>query len=223
MAVYIIDTETTGITDPEPIQVAWIRLDSLGLEVGRFESLYCPSKPISFGAMATHHILDSDLRDSEPSSSFRLPEDCHFLIGHNIDFDWQVLGKPDVKRICTLALSRALYPHLDSHSLGALSYFLSFPDFCGEMRERLKGAHDALSDALLTLGLLRNIIFASGISYPLDFNELWEKSEEARIPTVMPFGKHKGVPLKEVPSDYKRWLRGQPDVDPYLLKALEAS
>ena len=128
-----------------------------------------------------------------------------------------------MKRICTLALSRALYPHLDSHSLGALSYFLSFPDFCGEMRERLKGAHDALSDALLTLGLLRNIIFASGISYPLDFNELWEKSEEARIPTVMPFGKHKGVPLKEVPSDYKRWLRGQPDVDPYLLKALEAS
>ena len=222
MAVYIIDTETTGITDPEPIQVAWIRLDSLGLEVGRFESLYRPSKPISFGAMATHHILDSDLRDCEPSSSFRLPEDCHFLIGHNIDFDWQVIGKPDAKRICTLALSRSLYPHLDSHSLGALSYFLSFPDFRGEMRERLKGAHYALSAVLLTLDLLRNIVSDSGITYPLDFNELWEKSEEARIPKVMPFGKHKGVQLKEVPSDYKRWLRGQPDVHPSLLKALEA-
>jgi exodeoxyribonuclease X len=37
----------------------------------------------------------------------------------------------------------------------------------------------------------------------------------------MPFGKHRGVAMAEVPADYKRWLRGQPDVDPYLRQALE--
>lgn len=51
--------------------------------------------------------------------------------------------------------------------------------------------------------------------------ELWEASELARIPKVMSFGKHKGVEIKDVPPDYKRWLKSQPDVDPYLLKALE--
>jgi exodeoxyribonuclease X len=36
----------------------------------------------------------------------------------------------------------------------------------------------------------------------------------------MTFGKHKGVAIKEIPGDYKRWLLGQPDVDPDLAKAL---
>jgi len=49
---------------------------------------------------------------------------------------------------------------------------------------------------------------------------LWEKSEASRIPSHMPFGKHKGLPIAEVPKDYVRWLLGQPDVDPYLRKAL---
>jgi exodeoxyribonuclease X len=38
----------------------------------------------------------------------------------------------------------------------------------------------------------------------------------------MTFGKWKGTPVKDVPYDYKRWLLGQPDVDPYLRKALLA-
>jgi exodeoxyribonuclease X len=50
--------------------------------------------------------------------------------------------------------------------------------------------------------------------------DLWEISEKARIPSVMPFGKHKGVPMGDVPADYKRWLLNQPDVDPYLAIAL---
>ena len=44
----------------------------------------------------------------------------------------------------------------------------------------------------------------------------------ARIPTVMTFGKHKGMVIKDVPRDYVRWLLGQPDVDPYLRQALTA-
>jgi exodeoxyribonuclease X len=38
----------------------------------------------------------------------------------------------------------------------------------------------------------------------------------------MSFGKHKGTAIKDVPADYKRWLLGQPDVEPYLAKALRA-
>ncbi|MFG8677603.1 putative quorum-sensing-regulated virulence factor [Pseudomonas aeruginosa] len=36
----------------------------------------------------------------------------------------------------------------------------------------------------------------------------------------MPYGKHKGTPINQVPNDYKAWLLRQPDVDPYLVQAL---
>jgi exodeoxyribonuclease X len=48
---------------------------------------------------------------------------------------------------------------------------------------------------------------------------LWQKSEDARIPTHMPFGKHKGIPIAEVPRDYARWLLDQPNVDPFVRRA----
>ncbi len=37
----------------------------------------------------------------------------------------------------------------------------------------------------------------------------------------MPFGKHKGLPLADLPNDYKQWLMAQGDIDPHLRKALE--
>jgi exodeoxyribonuclease X len=51
--------------------------------------------------------------------------------------------------------------------------------------------------------------------------DLWRESELARIPTIMPFGKHKGLLLPDVPSHYRDWLLNQADIDPYLRKALE--
>jgi exodeoxyribonuclease X len=39
----------------------------------------------------------------------------------------------------------------------------------------------------------------------------------------MPFGKHKGEPISEMPVDYRQWLLRQPNVDPYLAQALRGS
>jgi len=52
-------------------------------------------------------------------------------------------------------------------------------------------------------------------------NDLYTESEKARIPITMPFGKHKGMLLTDLPSDYKQWLLNQGDIDMYLRKALE--
>jgi hypothetical protein len=35
------------------------------------------------------------------------------------------------------------------------------------------------------------------------------------------FGNHKGTATKDIPADNKGWLLGQPDVDAYLVKALQ--
>lgn len=217
MTAIILDTETTGLTEPRPVEIAWLRLgaptDAHIYE--EFVQRYNPGKPIEYGAMATHHITAEDVADCPLWTEFKLPGDTEYLIGHNVDYDWQVIGSPDVKRICTLALARAIWAGLDSHRLGALIYFLR-PAFARE--ELTMRSHSALMDAEHCWDVLWAI--RSNLASLASWEALWEASEVARVPTAMPYGKHKGLEIAKVPADYKRWLLGQPDVDPYLRKAL---
>jgi exodeoxyribonuclease X len=128
-AAWVIDTETTGQTDPQVIEFA--RAEVIASPGPRFElgsasvDRYKPTKAIELGAIATHHILPDELDDCPPPpTEFGLPR---FVIGHNVDYDWEVMGSPsDVYRIDTLALARGAWPDLDSYKLGALTFHL-FP------------------------------------------------------------------------------------------------
>lgn len=220
MNAYIFDTETTGFTEPEIIQAASRLVTSrgeFGLSASQF---FKPSKPIELGAKATHHILESDLTDCPPSSEFKFSDfvSTPWVIGHNIDYDWEVAGRPEVKRICTLALARSFWPQLDSHSQSALMYFT----FGDEARDLVKEAHDAGQD-VWNLSLLWQSLFLPKITQLIglhpSWEQVWELSEKCRIPTVMGFGKHKGVAIKDVPPDYMLWYLRQPEVDPYYEKA----
>lgn len=42
------------------------------------------------------------------------------------------------------------------------------------------------------------------------------------MPTTFTFGKHQGEKIADVPLDYIHWMMRQPDVDPYLMKAMRA-
>jgi len=216
MKALVIDTETTGLDAPEVVEVAWVwvGIDGMLVAPGGKVSRFLPSKPILLGAMATHHIMDEDLADCPPSASFRLPDGVVYLIGHNVDFDWTAIGKPDVKRIDTLAMARSLWPDADSHSLGAMLYLVDRDN----ARVALQREHSAWVDVVNCITLLQHIARRCG---PFsNFEALWLLSEEMRVPTRFTFGKHKGMAMADVPADYKRWLMKQPDVDPYLMKAL---
>ncbi len=212
----IFDTEATGIKEAALIEAAWLELESIEpfTVTNPFVQRYNPGKQISLGALATHHIMDEELIDCPPASSFRLPDDVGYIIGHNVDFDWEVIGKPEIKRICTLALARKLWPDLDSHNQGALLYYLDR----NTAREQLRNAHSALTDVGICAVILDRICQQLGVKTAED---LYAESEKARIPTTMPFGKHKGLLLADLPSDYKQWLLGQGDIDPHLRNALE--
>jgi len=212
----IFDTEATGIKEPVLIEAAWLELASIEpfTVANPFVQRFNPGKPITLGALATHHIMDEELVDSPPASSFRLPDDVGYIIGHNVDFDWEVIGKPEIKRICTLALARKLWPDLDSHTQSALLYFLER----STAREQLRNAHSAITDVGICAVILDHICEQLGVK---TVEDLYAESEKARIPTTMPFGKHKGMLLSDIPSDYKQWLLGQGDIDSYLRKALE--
>ena len=217
----IFDTETTGFTQPVLIEAAGIIINGnpLSEQDDAFVKRYNPGKPISFGAMAIHNILDCELKDCPPASEFKLPDNTAYIIGHNIDYDWQVIGKPQVKRIDTLSMAKNIWSGFDSYNLSALTYALTEPERRPEVRKILIDRHNALTDAQLCLNILRLILKEK--QELTSWGSIWKFSEEARIPKTMPFGKHKGMPIKDVPKDYKEWLKGQPDIDEYLLKALE--
>lgn len=226
----LLDTETTGITDPEVIELAFAGpFDSFTPVDESNDSIQClrfkPSKPISLGALATHHILDEDLAQETPWPGQWVPPG-DYLVGHKIDFDWEAIGSPPVKRICTLALARALWPDLDSHSLSALTYHFVERH---EARELLRSAHDATRDVELCARLLRKIL--EQLPAVRDWEQLWQASEHARVPVRFTFGKY--GPQGETPGrliseiriqdpGYIRWCLGVPDFakDQYLSRAL---
>ncbi|GAA5092212.1 putative quorum-sensing-regulated virulence factor [Paenalcaligenes hermetiae] len=218
MSAYIFDTETTGTEQPDIIEAAWLEIDApTSLQVvSQFEQRYQPRHPISLGALAVHHIYDEELVNCPPCTTFQFPAQAQYMIGHNVDYDWEMAGRPNVKRICTLALSRMLLPQLDSHSQSALMYYFFRP----HARERLKNAHSALADVQNCRFILQKMLAL--LEQPVQtWEQLWELSEQARLPRVMPFGKHKGTPISELPPDYQDWVLRQDSMDPYIKLAIQ--
>ena len=217
MKVLILDTETHDLKGTL-IELAWQDLHTGETYNKRFN----PECKIKAGAMAVHHIIDADVENMPIHSTVSIPDDAAYIIGHNVDYDLGVLSRSGIdinrfKGICTLALARKAYPEFESHSLGALMYELFDQSYA---REQVKNAHSALADVKMTAQILTKIVDKLGLLRSV--KELYAASELARIPTHMSFGKHKGLPLKELPSDYVTWLLRQDDVDPYLRKALTA-
>lgn len=215
----IVDCESTDKQDRpdrlnEVVELAYLNLHDASF----FEQRYKPKHPSMWGALATHHILPSDLLD-KPSNETIMQPPGQYWIGHNIDFDWTLLGAPPVKRICTLALSRSLYPQLDSHSLGAMTYFILGAN--DGTRARLRNAHNALADCYLCFDLLKHL--CERLEIPrldaVGLEALWLASEDARVPKIMTFGKFKDQPISAVDRGYANWYRRQSDPDPYVIEA----
>lgn len=223
MNAVILDTETHDLNG-YPIEIAYAPCSfEQGVLVVKQDQVFdeyfsCP-EPITLGALATHHILDKEIADKPSYETFKMPEGIEYLIGHNIDYDIRAIQKckPDlqVKGICTLALSRMVWPDLP-YNLTAMYYHVM--DDLELARKHLRHAHNAKADIYFTGVLLKTLVKELGIK---DMSSLYVMSETARIPTFINFGKHKGMAIKDLPSDYVVWLLKQPDLDPYLVKALK--
>lgn len=221
----ILDTETASLNGL-PIQISFMPCEfSQGGELAFdlfaiFDEYFTVDEKICFASMAVHHIVESDLIGKPSYKTFRLPEDTVYLIGHNIKYDVEAISKcgidvSKIKPICTLALARMVYPEAPAHNISALSYFLT--QNVEGTRQVLKNAHDAKTDIQLTLNILRDIVFKKNIT---SMAQLFNLSEEAKIPTHINFGKHRGTAISELPLDYVQWLMRQEDLDPYVRQAL---
>ena len=222
MNALILDTETHDLNG-YPIEIAYapcsFEQGVLVINHGEvFDEYFSCPEPIALGALATHHILETDIAEKPSFDTFKMPQDVQYLIGHNIDYDIKAIQKcqPDftVKGICTLALCRMVWPELP-HTLSAMYYHVM--DDLELARKHLRHAHNAKADIYFTGVILKTLVEQLGIK---DMNSLFIMSETARIPKYITFGKHKGTAIKDLDSGYVSWLLKQPDLDPYLRKAL---
>ena len=220
----ILDTETTGSKPPmNVIELAYIEVNEDLIALELFHNMYKPELPIALGAKAAHHILESDVADADSFDTFTLPDDVEYIIGHKVDFDIEAIGfgeAEDIRRICTLAISRKHFPEIDSHTQSAMIYYF-FPE--EKAREMIKNAHRATDDVRNCRELLwklQEVVLAKGIPFST-FEEMWAESERCRIPDTITFGKHAGSRIENLPLDYKQWILRQPDMDQYLKKAVK--
>lgn len=232
MTTYILDTETTGLIEPHMTEAAYSIIDVVDGQVVVLQEprskRFNPLKEISLGSMATSHICDEDVANETPHTDFRLPSSVEYLVGHNIDFDMQVLKNAGVthtpKLICTKAMSSYLLPTLESHKLVSLLYH-----FHREVaRAQARDAHAAKADIYFTQLVLSSLIdLANSQGHEItDVASLYAFSELARIPTHFSFGKYKGEAIADLAATtdgagYLKWLLKQDTVDPYLAEACQ--
>ena len=159
----VIDFETTGISPAcgdRASEVAIVLLEG-GQVVDRFQSLMNAGVRIpSFITQLTG--ITNAMVASAPEAAQVMGEASRFvgnapLVAHNAAFDrrfWQAelaragLAAPQ-PFICTLLLSRRLYPQAPNHKLGSLVDYHRLP--------RTGQAHRALADAEMAAGLLGQI------------------------------------------------------------------
>ncbi|WP_406696063.1 exonuclease domain-containing protein [Singulisphaera sp. Ch08] len=156
------DLETTGLvaeTD-RVVEIGAVRFDASGHELGRFECLVHPERPMSPAAQAIHGISDADLVGALPARDV-LPQFLEYLgdprttllLAHNAAFDAGFLGRElaligrdasEYAVVDTLALARRMIPEARDHRLDTLARLFSLdPD----------GPHRALADSLRVKGL----------------------------------------------------------------------
>ena len=165
MQAIILDTETHTLNG-QPIEIAYAPVEinegKLTLDKTQiFDQLYRVDEPISYAAMAVHHILESELIAQPHYKTFTLPNETIYIIGHNIDYDIRALEKcgvdcKNIKAICTLALARLVWPDAEAHNISALIYMITKGS--AKARDMIKKAHRADMDIILTANILMHEI-----------------------------------------------------------------
>jgi DNA polymerase III epsilon subunit-like protein len=199
----VLDFETTGLQPGyRPVEIAWLEFDSLYKVSQSVTSLIDPQIPIEPGAQKVHGISSEMLAGMPTLEEFLQGEhadkfaDEHVLVvAHNAAFDLPMFA-PFCKKatsLCTMRLAQALYPTAENHKLQTLASMFAVD---------VEPTHRAMADVGACFELLRTIAKKEDKS----IDELLVVASFTSPESLMPFGKHKGKMIKDLPSDYVAWL-----------------
>ncbi len=208
------DTETTGV---KPDKDRIIEIAAYDPErKATFQRFVNPGCPIPPDATAIHKITDDMVADA-PHYGIVGSEFLEFcsgdviLIAHNNDnfdlhflrneFQRHNLSWPSWNFLDTLKWARRYRPDLPRHTLQFLRELYEIP---------ANQAHRALDDVMVLYEVFSRMTDDLTIEQAFQLLNAPQREKEIHH---MPFGKHQGTPLKELPSHYVRWLAGSGALD----------
>ena len=218
--IQVIDFETTGLIDPQPIQYGEVLINRDEIYLAS-QVLIKPTKPIEWGAMGVTGITPEYIEDNheltynEVSDGMGWVQDVTtHLITHNATYDLKFIhpeSLTNVKVVCTLKLARKLIDKslCGDHKNSTLYYYLGcYKNPIG--KEYITSTHSALTDAMMTANILLKLLdnFNLTIDQAYDLINAPDKPEDI---TICPFNKHIGKKWEVVirdDKDYLTWLIG---------------
>lgn len=199
------DTETTGIKSDKDRIIEIAAFDPV--RNATFEKLINPKMPIPQEATNIHNITN-EMVENAPTFNQIADEWIEFcsgefyLIAHNNDAFDQLFLEAEFARagksiehfeyIDTLKWARRFRPDLPRHSLQFLREIYGIEE---------NNAHRALDDVIVL-----HKVFSSMID-DLPLETVKNLLNKPQIITRMPFGKHQGKALQDVPKNYLSWLK----------------
>ena len=184
----IVDIETTGsYSAANGITEISIRVFDGSVVVEKFESLINPGQPIPRYIQAMTGITDEMVADAPAFSAIaeKIYSILHdkIFIAHNVNFDYSFIHGHlkengfdlNTKKLCTVRLSRRIFPGFPSYSLGKL---------CQSLGITINNQHRAGGDTEATLKIFQ-LLLANDKEQHIE-KSLLRNSKEATLPPNVP-------------------------------------
>lgn len=184
----IVDIETTGSYAAANgiTEIAIFVHDGTRI-IEHYETLVNPMQVIPYHiqqltGITNEMVADAPVFEEVAEEIYELLKDKIF-IAHNVNFDYSFLKHQlqycgfalDVRKLCTVRLSRKVYPNLPSYSLGNICRSLEIPVY---------NRHRAAGDAWATVLLLEKILSNGCLEHIHQF--LKKSSKEQYLPLNLP-------------------------------------
>ena len=208
-----VDVETSGFPPKaEIVEIGWVDLVFYpeGWQiVGEHRSEFVnPGHPIPASATNIHGITDDMVREAMSPADARalLAKGAVLHAAHNARFDKQFI-RSGLPWICTMEGARKIWPQAPNHKNETLKTFLGI-EVEGNAH---RAGYDAAVSARILLQLLKH----------MSIDDLIQVSDPGNVPSTMPFGKHKGQKIRDLPVSYLDYMLGLPDLTKGMRIAME--
>ena len=206
MKFIILDTETTGTKDADRVvQLSFLVTDENNEIEEIHDTLCMPPVPITYEAMAIHHITPEKVSNSIPLqetkaykrlNELNIPE--NIMVIHNAKFDLEMLFREDFENNMQLIDTFRVLKHIqpdDRHSLQVNRYALGLYKKEQELINKHNieiNAHDALGDVVVLKLLLDYLLEKYSVE------DLLRLTKEPILYDKFYFGKYKREKIVDV-------------------------
>lgn len=198
MIYAIVDIETTGAyASGNTITEISIQVFDGSVVIDRFETLVNPQRPIpyfiqSMTGITNEMVADAPVFEEIAGTVYEILKDKVF-VAHNVNFDYSFLKHElaiggfalTIPKLCTVRLSRKVFPGFMSYSLGSL---------CRALDISIQNRHRAGGDAEATIRLFEKLL-ANGAQDHIE-KFLKKSSREQYLPLHLPKEQIEQLPRK---------------------------